>query len=119
MHLVQVKNCMSFILWMRWSSNFDIAKGPENLRIEYFAKALHINNKSLLTTVDPKVKQGSSLGVLYVTYQQCHFEFSAPFAFSMYENAVVRDGFTRENCCSFGLCPNEGGGLPNFFGAFS
>ena len=28
---------------------------------------------------------------------------------------LLRDGFTRKNCCSFGFCPNEGGGpCPNF-----
>ena len=81
-------------------------------------KQLPIKNKSLLTTVDPKVKQGSSLGVLYLTYQKCHFAFSAPFAFSMYENAVVRDGFTRKNRCSFGFCPMEGGLCPNFLAPF-
>ena len=29
--------------------------------------------------------------------------------------------FMRKNCCSFGFCPNQGGGraLPKFFGSFS
>ena len=33
----------------------------------------------------------------------------------------VREGILRKNCCSFGFCPNEGGGraLTKFFGAFS
>ena len=31
----------------------------------------------------------------------------------------LRDGFTKKSCCSFGFCPNEGGGvLPNFFATF-
>ena len=29
---------------------------------------------------------------------------------------IIRDGFRRKNCCSFGFCPIErGGALPNFF----
>ena len=35
----------------------------------------------------------------------------------------VKDGFTKKSCCSFGFCPNQGGGgeraLPKFFVTFS
>ena len=34
--------------------------------------------------------------------------------------ALLRDGFTKNSCFSFGFCPNEGGGLlPKFFVTFS
>ena len=38
------------------------------------------------------------------------------------DDEVIRGGLMRENCCSFGFCPNEGGGgraLPKFFVTFS
>ena len=33
---------------------------------------------------------------------------------------TLRDSLTKKNCCSYGLCPNEGGvALPKFFVTFS
>ena len=36
-------------------------------------------------------------------------------------NIHVREGFTENNCCSFGICPNEGKGVgpAQIFGTFS
>ena len=55
-HLVQVKTCVSFILWVRWSSNFDIAKGTVDLRIEYFAKAAAYKEQKSFNHSGPKSK---------------------------------------------------------------
>ena len=55
-HLVQVKNCVRFIIWVRCSSNVDIAIGPEDLRIEYFAKAAAYKQQKSFNHSRPKSK---------------------------------------------------------------
>ena len=56
----------------------------------------------------------------YIRYWRGQMKHPSPTQIRRTEIFLTpREGFKKKSICSFGFCPNEGGGLPKFFVHFS